>query len=270
MVDVASLKLGKLAPVHDKRNIPAKAFFKDQLLPPVPDSFNLDVPGIVNPMYLNDRLGDCVEASQAHMTRRLEYFEQDTVIPITDSDVRTDYYRKEGYPPVLVSLMQFFHISVPDGGLSILNSLKTWRNKGWDAAGRHYDIYAFGDGNWLDIKEVMAIIYYLNGAQVGVNLPFSAHNQTGEGMVWEVDTTPQGYPGSWSADGGLHCVYLRPFYQDGLLSCVSWGMDQLLTPGFLFKYCDELHPVIDNRDKFLKDSPVNVLALDNILKEITK
>jgi len=256
-----NLRLGKLPARYDSRTIRLPTIFKDRVLPSVPESFDIDQALGLNiplPMFANDSWGDCVIASRAHMTLRFEGFEQNKVLSITDTEVLKEYW-KEQRPCALRRLLS----PHPDNGLNELDSLKAWR-KGWKAGGKTYDIYAFAGIDWKAHQEIMAAIYLLRGAYTGVALPISAQSQTGPNLVWDVDSTPDGEPGSW----GLHAIFLKSYNSLGPV-CVTWGALQQMTWAFVDKYFDEAYGVVDNRDRFMKDSPVDVKYLDSILQEIT-
>ncbi len=278
-------KLGKAPPRIDNRTLKLGAVFKAARIPDAPDNIDVDEllgVRIDNPMFANDTWGDCVMALRAHMTRRFEQFEQKKVLPITDDDVLNEYWKEQGYVPSPVKLStppkcwlaRLFwkppvnpSLPVPngpyDGGLVGLNSLNAWR-KGWKAAGQDLNIYAFSAINWKNPAEVKAALYYLKGTFTGLALPISARGQD----IWDIDTSANGKPGSW----GLHAVY-RKRREKAITKVqytfISWGREQPVTEEFCDAYIDEDYAVVDDRDRFLGDSPVDVEALDAILKGIT-
>lgn len=72
----------------------------------------------------------------------------------------------------------------------------------------------------------------LNGCcRVGLNLPGYAEDQFDAGQPWDVSAG-----GDQSTEG--HDVPLVD-YRGGLFYCVSWGKKVPVTPGFLYKYCEE-------------------------------
>lgn len=238
------LKLGKRPVRKDIRTIKLATILK--VLPPIPDAFNVDsqFPGLVdNNSYNNTKYGDCVIAGRAHMTLRFEHFEQQALIPITDKDVVDEYFKETGGP---------------DHGLVMLDSLNAWR-RSWKAAEKDYNIYAYASLTPSDHNEVKATIYLLSGLYVGIELPLSAQSQA----IWDVDNGPNGSPGSW----GGHCVYIFK-YDNDFLTCVTWGKEQKMTWAFFDKYCSEGYAIVDNRDVWVSDSPVDVDVLDQILHDI--
>jgi hypothetical protein len=260
------LRLGKKPARFDKRTIQLKNVLK--VLPPIPPEFDADRQydfPIDNPMFRNggdDALGDCVIAARAHMTRRFEAFEQKKLIPISDRDVVNEYWKESG---------GVGH----DYGLELLSSLKEWRN-GWKIGGRKiaclpiirgqdYNIHAFMQITTIDPKEIMASIFFLNGAYVGLMLPMSAQDQYNNNQVWDVVEGPTGKPGSW----GGHCVYVSQYDSTGP-SCVTWGTKQPMTWPFFFACCDEAYGIVDDKDRFLDNSLLDVEKLEGYLQEITK
>ena len=248
-------KLGKRPAKRDSRNLQLKAVLKE--LPPIPADWDFDVAGgssIPLPVFANDKWGDCVMAARAHQTLRFEDFEQKAVIPISDNDVLKEYWKEQG--------ANCRHRR-PDNGLVVLDSLKCWRKKGWKAAGKSYSIYAFAEVSYRNHDEVMAAIYLLSGACIGLQLPVSAESQFDAGQPWDITTGPDAEPGSL----GGHCVYLVGYGGSGPVG-VTWGKKQPMTWAFLDRYCDELYAIVDNRDKFLRNSPVDVDKLAGYLEQL--
>ena len=251
--------LGKRPAKFDSRNIRFSDILRVPLkkLPPIPDEYSIDVhlPNVMpTPMFANDQWGCCVIAARAHQTLRLEDFEQLAILDITDDDVLREYWDEQ---PALCKCFN----PTPDKGLVLLDSLKSWRNDGWQAASKLYNIYAFAEIDALESSEVRAAIYLLMGAQCGILVPQSALDQFKAGQVWEV------VPGS-PIKGG-HGIALVAYSSLGPC-CVTWGKLQWMTWNFFETYCDEVYGIVDNRDEFLADSPVDVEKLDALLREITK
>jgi hypothetical protein len=243
------LKLGKLPAKIDPRTIQLSKILRVELLPPLPADYDVDAAlgGIQdNNTYNNITYGDCVLAFRAHMTLRFEMFEQNILIPITDQDVTSEYFRETGGL---------------DTGLVMLNSLNYWR-KGWTAVGKTYNIYAYASVDYKKHDEVKHCIHLLSGIGFGIQVPQSALDQFRAGEVWDV--VPD--------DGGIvggHALYGMA-YTDGQLRCMTWGKAQPLTWAFWDKYCDEAYGIVDNRDDWVENSPVDVQKLDGYLDEITQ
>ncbi len=249
------LRLGKLPPKIDSRTIKLSSILKLKLLPALPEAFNIDdaLGGVEDDnMYANDRYGNCVIAARAHQTLRFEKFEQKLVIPITDQEVIDQYFEESGGI---------------DSGLYLLDSLKSWRNEGWFAAGKHYNIYAFASVDPKNRDEVKHCIHLLGGVNYGFRVYQSALDQFEAGEIWRVVRNPGMYCGG-------HGVYLHAFenivgYNEIGPICMTWGKRQQMTWAFWEAYTDEAYGIVDNRNAWLEDSPVDVEKLDAYLQEIT-
>ncbi len=193
-----NLKLGKLPAKKDERTIKLSTLFRVELLPPLPDSFDLDkARGLVtHPVFLNDQLGDCVIAATANMTRNFENFEQGKDPAITDTDVQAQYFKET---------------SGADTGLVELDHLNTWRQDGFLVGDKVYKIHAFASVDWKNHTEVKYCIYLLNGIFLGLALPITAQSQLSSG-VWTIVNpgSPDAVPGSW----GYHAVIGQAFSPD--------------------------------------------------------
>ena len=249
-----TFKLGKAPAKDDERNLKLASLLK--ALPSVPKQWDFDTAypatPIPTPMFGNDVHGDCVIAGRAHQTLRFEALEQKKAIPIADEDVLREYWKESGG-------------AGPDfdNGLVVLDSLKVWRTRGWRAARHTYSIYAFAQIDRKNKAEVKAAIYLLTGAGAGLQLPLSAEQQTADGKIWDVTGGPGSRPGSW----GGHYVYLSGYTAKGPV-CITWGRKQQMTWAFLARYCDELYAIVDNRDRFVRNSPVDVRKLEQYLSQL--
>ncbi len=246
-------QLGKLAPKIDTRTIKLAKILKTELLPVLPPSFDLDASlGDLedNNTFNNLTYGDCVIAGRAHMTLRFEKFEQGLMVPGTDQEVVDQYFKESGGI---------------DSGLIMLNSLNSWRKEGWTFGGKFYDIFAFAAVDVKNHSEAQYCVYLLRGAYLGINLPLTAKDQLESGQIW--DYVP-GVSGNIAGSWGGHCVYVQSFDTDSY-TCITWGQKQKMTRAFWEKYVDECYGIIDNKDVFVDNSPVDVDALSQILTEIT-
>ena len=246
-------KFGKMPKVVSSKTLRIADVLK--ALPPIPKAWISDCAiGMLidDRMFGNDEWGNCVIAERAHHTLRLEYSEQKKLINISDNDVLNEYWKEGGATPSNPH---------PDNGLDMLSSLKSWRI-GWRLDDKIYNIYAFGEINPLNHKEAMACAYLLNGADMGIMVPFSAIKQFEEMKTWDVV----------NPDGGLvsgHCIHICGFNPQGMI-CVTWGRKVQMTWNFIDRYCDELYGVVDNKDIWLPHSAVDVRKLNEYLKEVCK
>jgi hypothetical protein len=243
-----TLRLGKLPARIDNRTIPLKAIIRKKLLPPLPEAYDLHEAWQVqdNFMFLNDVYGDCVKAARAHQTLVLETIEQGKQIDITDQEVEREYFHETGGP---------------DTGLYLLNSIKDWRNRGWPIGDRNYTIYAFASANWRDHEQVKHCIHLLGGVNFGMMVFTRDIQQFEAGQPWTLT------PFAGTFEGG-HGVYLCGYGPEGV-TCTTWGRRQRMSWDFWDARVDEAYAVVDNRDDWVGNSPIDVTKLDAYLKEIT-
>ena len=245
-------KLGKRPARIDRRTLPFKCLLKK--LPSIPENFDLEADmNFPCKMWENDTYGDCVIVGRTNHTLRLEYAEQGKYLNISDEEVLEQYW-KEG------RRFCFDKFIKPDRGLVMLDSMKAWR-KGWVASGKKYNIYAFAETNKFDKYETKAALYLLNGLNIGLALP----NSYGDQDIWSDTSDPPNYRNG-------HCVYVRPFWCDGIMKVATWGKDdKYMTYEFYRKYCDEPFAVIDDVNKWLgADSTLDIPLLEGYLREVTK
>lgn len=263
-------KLGVIGPKYDKRTLKLMTVLKE--LPEIPPSFDVDSQygKIPTPMFANDRLGDCVIAARAHQTLRFESYEQKKLLSISDKNVIDEYFSESGGV---------------DSGLYILDSLKCWRTNGWRIGGlsqiiktkgcwrkffppppplsNTYSIYAFGAVEPKHHDDVKAVTYLLNGIYVGVALPNTAKSQ----LVWSVEGDPDNDENSKRGSWGNHCIYICNYDIEGL-TCVTWGAKKRMTWQWFDIYCFDAFGIVDNKNAFTPDSPVDAIKLEAYLREV--
>lgn len=250
------MKLGKLTPRVDKRTVKLSSILRVALLPPLPISYDIDSAlGVTDShVFNNSTYGDCVISARAHQTLRFEMFEQKELIPISDADVTSEYFKESGGQ---------------DTGLVILDSLNAWRQQGWSAAGKTYSIYAYAAIDWKNHDEVKAAIYLLNGVQAGIALPGDAWTQAfaafNAGLTWDISNIN-------ATTGQLegHAIDIIAYDAEGV-TCMTWGKPQKITWALGDKAIDEAYAIVDNKDRWVDPSfdPVDVVTLGGYLNEIT-
>ena len=267
--------LGVKGTKYDSRTLKLMTVLK--ALPEIPPSFDVDSQyayTLPTPMFANDRYGCCVITARAHQTLRFESYEQKKLISISDKNVTDEYFSESGGV---------------DSGLYLLDSLKCWRSNGWRISGisqiikKHgcwrkkpvpptppvpplsnvYNIYAFGAIEPKHHDDVKAVAYLLNGVYVGVALPNTAKSQ----VIWSVEGDPDKDENSKRGSWGNHCIYICSYDAEGL-TCVTWGSRKRMTWQWFDVYCFDAFGVVDNRNVFTPDSPVDVGKLDQYLKEV--
>jgi hypothetical protein len=197
--------------------------------------------GIPTPKYGNPPNNNCVIAARAHQTLRFEMVEQGVLINITDEDVLQEFHKQNGGG---------------DSDIDVLESLKLWRTRGWEAAGKTYKIKAFAKIDKGGHEQIKRTIYMKLGVGLGFFLPDSARTQFQAGQPWEV--TPDK-----AAHG--HYVYVSGYTNDGPV-CVTWGRKQQMTWAFVDKYSDEAYAIFDAIDSAEKKRNLDEKKINEFLK----
>jgi len=175
------------------------------------------------PMYLNDQLGDCVEAEMGHHEQVLSCYGSGTAVSVLDSAVLKVYEDVGGYDPAKGPSGD----NPTDNGTNIQDALTYWVKTGIAA----HRIAAFAEVDVKNVTELKTTVALFGPLSIGVNLPNSAVTQTNKGQPWNVVKTDGGIAGG-------HCVALVG-YDDTYWNAITWGMVQKVTPAWLGKYLEE-------------------------------
>jgi|SRR5579859_179690 len=249
-------KLGKQKAVFDKRTLKLTRYLTS-VLPPPPD----EVSWITKlaaaeqlPMYLNDKLGDCVIAAAGHMIQQWNFYAGHPAQP-SDTDVLSDYCAVGGYQPGNPNT---------DNGTNMLAFLKYWRNTG---LGNHR-IYAFLAVDPQNLVEVRQAINLFGNLYVGIELPTAAQGAN----RWTVPTggvnVDNGAPGGW----GGHCVPIVAS-SPNTHTCITWGTTLKMSHNFFADYGDEAYAVLSKdwlNAQGVSPEGFNLAQLMADLAEVTK
>ena len=194
-------------------------------------------------------------AGRAHQTLRFELLEQSKVLPITDQDVLNEYFSETGGE---------------DTGLVVSRSLRTWRRRGWIAAGKRYFAKAYARVNERALADVRAAIYADVGVGIGFTVTQSAMDQFDRGEPWDVVRDSLGRIYDADVLGG-HYVYLPAYHADGGFTCVTWGKRQKMTAAFFKHFVDEAWAIWDANNTSAKMNQIFDMAkLDEFLGRLNK
>lgn len=240
------LRLGKGPVKKDVRNLQFAAIRKRKITVPKEYDFDAEHPGIPARMYMNDAYGCCVISGRANQTQRFELKELAKMIKITDLDVKRQYFKESGGE---------------DSGLVMLNSMNSWRRKGWLAAGRRLFISLYSQVQPRDHASITQCIYSGLGLQVGADMPVSASAQFDRGQPWDVVGGSNGVPGSW----GGHCVYIVGYTAKGPV-CWTWARKQQMTWKWFDKYVSEVYLPIDAVDTTKKRKLLDMSAINDFMR----
>jgi hypothetical protein len=189
-------------------------------------------------MLANDRYGDCVWAGAAHETM-LYNEEAGGTVAFTDANVLADYAAVTGFNPGDPST---------DQGTDVQDAAAYRRNTGIvDSAGKRHTIAAYLALDPGNLSHLLTAAYLFSAAGIGLNLPASAIDQAKKAEPWDV------VPGSPNEGG--HYVPLIGRLAGGMLVCVSWGRQQLITERFFQTFCDEAVAYVSTEDLVKQKSP---------------
>lgn len=248
-------KLGRKPVRLDPRTLKLSKYLKAKL-PPTPDEVSWITKltaALPLPMYLNDSIGDCVEAAAGHMIEQWNFYAGHPQQP-SDQDILKAYSDVSGYVPGDPST---------DNGTDMLSFLKYWRKVG---VGGH-KIRAFVTVNWLNDDEIRAAILYFGNLYIGVALPTSAQGQSSWTVPDGGTESSAGGPGSW----GGHCIPVvaaSPITR----TCITWGETLKMSHNFLEDYCEEAYAVLSDEwltATGLSASGVDMFTLQADLLDIT-
>lgn len=228
LIDGKLARLGKSAARSDSRTLKLSNYIRKAALPPAP----AEVSWITRltaaealPMYLNDKLGDCVAAAAGHMIQQWNFYAGHPAQP-TDADILTSYEAVGGYDPGNPNT---------DNGMDMLSYLNYWRTTG---LGGH-KILAFMSVDWTNQEEVRSAIQIFGNVYIGVQLPTSAQGQTAWTVTQGGIYSAAGQPGSW----GGHCIPIDAGSPE-TYTVTTWGTTLKMSHNFFEDYCDEAFAVL--------------------------
>jgi hypothetical protein len=242
------MKLGKLAPRHDRRTLMLGNYVQPQLPTPpdacgwefkVDDGFGL---------MLNDRLGDCTVAAAGHLIEVWTANAGNMFIP-SDHQILTAYKAVSGYNDIDPD---------SDAGAVELDVLNYWRKTG--IAGRTIGAFAALEPSNED--HIRDSVFLFGGCYIGVQLPVSAQDQD----VWVVPpygATGEGAPGSW----GGHAVPVVGYGRRGL-TVVTWGKLLRMSWQFWRAYVDESYAIL-SPDFLAQDRAPNGFNLQQLQADLS-
>lgn len=225
MVARAPGKLGWVRGPEDPRTLRLSTYTTPDL-PPPPRTVDWLRKVPTWPMYANDRVGDCVPVSCAHLSRSWTTYAGGVAADITEADVLRAYTNIAGYDPVT---------GVPDNGCRATDALNYWRRTG---IGGHR-IGAYVRINHLDPVEVRTATWLFGGILLGADMPLAADTQFRAGATWAPTRGSAAYPGSW----GGHAMHLGAFTSRAL-TVSTWGRTQRMTWPWFGRYVAEAYAVV--------------------------
>lgn len=261
------LRLGKRERVEDSRTLSIHDYISTTYVAPREYNWDMNRPNTVVKMLGNDKWGNCVKVADLNYVYRAERTESGRYLVQSEYDAVNEY-RKEVQ-------RQTGHLPVKPGdrydrGLVMLDNLRHMREFGFAKADKTYKIAAFGAVNERDPAMLRQAISLMGGVFLGFWLPEATQRMLELDIAWDVyDQTSLAWnvyswePGSW----GGHCVFAKR-YKPGWVEVLTWGQKVWVSDAFIERFCDEAYAVVDQRDEWLLNSNLNVVAMQQKLIDI--
>ncbi len=205
------------------------------------------------PMLGNNRMGNCVWVSTAHLVQGWTAYAAGTPVLIPESEVVAAYSRVTGYDPAT---------GAHDNGTRSLDALNYWRKTG--VGGRKIVAYVKVDHRNDD--SVKSAINLFGGVYIAAQLPRAAQTQFRDRKTWTPTGGASGRRGSW----GGHAMHLGGYGKTGVVVS-TWGRTQRATWNWWDTYVSECFAVV-SADFLDRASGVNPLGfnLDAMLADLKK
>ena len=243
------MKLGK-APARPRATDLLFATYRTSApLPKRPRTFGHDaiIPTNGWKTLANDRVGCCVFSGFAHMVMLWNKI-RGVDVEFSDESVLSDYAAVTGYTPKDPST---------DQGTDVHDALDYFRKTGVvDASGKRHKIAAYVSLEAANLSEAYEAMYLFDGIASGFDLPKSAESQFAADKPWSVVSN--------SPSVGGHFVPPVALGAGPKIHGITWGRDQLITPGFYRAKNDESFAVFSEEyldDKGLSPEHFNKAAL---------
>ena len=224
-------KLGWVQGPDDPRTLRLSAYTADTL-PTAPKSQSWMKKASRWPLLGNDRIGDCVLVSCAHLVQGWTAYSRDAESLVAEADVIGAYSAITGYDPKRTSRDGS---NPTDRGTNSLAALNFWRRTG---IGGH-KISAYMKLDPSDHNEVRNAANLFGGIYIAAQLPLAANDQFRAGKTWTATGGQRGRRGSW----GGHAMHLGAYGTTGY-TVSTWGRTQALTVGWWNTYVDEAFAVV--------------------------
>ena len=248
-LNVDALKLGKLEPSKDPRNLKLASYMK--ALPPTPPACDWTAK-VKQPwgMMLNDNIGDCAVACCGHLIQVWSANVGKQVTP-TDAAILAAYEAISGYKPNDPST---------DIGCVETAVLNYWRHTG--IAGNK--VAGFVQIPRTRQDYLRSAIYLMGGAKVGAELPLTARDQLATGAPWTVTTKRgRGAVGSW----GGHSLACSTYDAEGM-TFITWGQKQRADWAWVSAYMDEDYAIVNPAWFNVKQIAPNSFNLAALLQDL--
>ncbi len=235
-------KLGWQPGPEDPRTLRLSAYTTPELAP-APSTVDWMSKVKKWPMLGNDRMGNCVLVSCAHLVQGWTGHAAGTEILIPERDVVTAYSKITGFNP---------RTGANDRGTRSLDAMNYWRKNG--IGGRR--IAAFVKLDHRDRNELCTALHLFGGVFIAADLPTAADGQMRARKVWTPTRGSAGRRGSW----GGHAMHMGGYDADGIVVS-TWGRVQRATWSWWDTYGAEAWGVVST-DWLATEGGVSPLGFD--------
>lgn len=214
-----TVRMGRRRPVSQAPRLSLKNYLR-ATLPPAPATcdYTKAAIGVLDNIYLNDKLGDCVIAGGYHVVGVETGNAKGKPFAATNPQIIADYSAIGGYNPKEPST---------DQGCDETTALDYWSQTGFANGTKLLGYLAVDAANKA---ELTSALYLFENLYFGIELPDAYVNPapTASGFTWDVAGKPDPSNG--------HCVIGAGYSASGV-QIDTWGMIGTFTWAAIAKYC---------------------------------
>lgn len=236
------LKLGALLGKRDPRNLHMGNYIDKSRLT-LPSSRIVDWDSDVlssYQMFGNDKAGDCVIAAKGNFVVGAAAKTGDAC-HITTEDVLNHYSKITNYDPVT---------GRNDNGTNPEDALRYFSKL---PEGDPFRVIAWGEVNFTDLEEMLAVNYIFGGVYTAYYLPTNSISQFQNNEPWHVNYLP--WHESLKGSAGGHMVMTRFVNLSGPkadIRTITWAKQQAMSEEWHRKYCAVAYFMIN--EKWIADN----------------
>lgn len=195
-------------------------------LPKPPDSVDWMDKVDMWPMLANNRIGNCVFVSCAHLVQAWTEYAAGKAVLIPEKDVIAAYSKVTGYDP---------RTGRNDNGTRSLDALNYWRKTGIGGT----KIVAYVKVDHRNDDAIRSAVHLFGGIYIAAQLPVAADKQFRQRKTWTPTGGSAGRRGSW----GGHAMHLGGYGKSGF-TVSTWGRTQRGTWGWWDTYVAEAFAIV--------------------------
>jgi hypothetical protein len=248
------MKLGKLPPKEDHRNLKFANYFDTTVLPTPTKVFGFGGLYVNWGMLGNDEYGDCVFAGAAHETMMWNKLRGGSDVPMSTENTLRDYSDVTGFN---------VHDPSSDQGTYVLDAMQYRKNLGVrDAAGDRHKVAAYLSIDPKDWTQLIAAAYIFGAVGIGFEVPSSIWDQWDNGEYW--DLVSEDSP----IEGGHYVPVVGSRNSAARVTIVTWGRRWQMTKKFYQAYNDESWVLLSEEQIRADGKGIHGLNLDQLRADL--